>query len=402
MRLAFIAPWYGQDALGGAEAELRGLLQHLKETDAEIEVLTTCVRGLAYDWNENYHKPGETLEEGITVRRFWARLGRKEIYRAINEKLLAFEAITPEEERQFVEEGINSLDLYSYIAENKDSYDLFIFIPYMFGTTYYGCGICSDKTVLIPCFHDEPYFHMGIFKERFSKVRGMIFHSLPESDLARKHYDLSNVSTAVLGEGVDTDFTPDAHRFREKYKIKKPFILCAGRKHASKGTDTLLDYFARYKSDVPGDLGLVLIGPESLPIPGSIQNDVFDLGFVPKQDKYDACGAALALCNLSKNESFSLAAMESWLAYRPVIVNSICAVTSHFVEQSQGGLSVNDYNSFKSSIDYLLENRNEADEMGARGRQYVLQNFSWDAVVDKYLEFFRTQGDGSPVSQREG
>ena len=47
----------------------------------------------------------------------------------------------------------------------------------------------------------------------------MIFHAQPESDLAHLIYGLSEVNTAVLGEGLDTDIYGDERRFREKYKI---------------------------------------------------------------------------------------------------------------------------------------------------------------------------------------
>ena len=55
----------------------------------------------------------------------------------------------------------------------------------------------------------------------------------------------------------------------------------------------------------------MLIGGGELEIPTEIKNDVYDLGFVDLQDKYDAYGAATLLCQPSKNESFSFVIMES-------------------------------------------------------------------------------------------
>ena len=114
------------------------------------------------------------------------------------------------------------------------------------------------------------------------------------------------MKTEVMGLGMDTKLTYDADRFRKKYNINDPFILYAGRKDKGKNIDTLVQYFKRYKQNEQDNLKLVLIGGGELEIPTEIKNDVYDLGFVDLQDKYDAYGAAELLCQPSKNESFSL------------------------------------------------------------------------------------------------
>ena len=64
-KIAFVAPWYGEDIGGGAEAELRDLAHHLKDAGVEPEILTTCVKDFRSDWNVNFHRPGLTEEAGI-------------------------------------------------------------------------------------------------------------------------------------------------------------------------------------------------------------------------------------------------------------------------------------------------------------------------------------------------
>lgn len=388
-KLGFVIPWFGEKIPGGAEAELRGLTRHLAESGIELEILTTCVKEFLADWNENYHKPGVTMEGGITIRRFRVRKRDAEAFHKVNLKLMRNEIpLKGEEEKIFADEMINSPALYEYIAKHKEEYGLFIFIPYMFGTTYYGIQQCMEKAVLIPCFHNESYVYMDIFKQLFPKVAGMIFHAEPEAELAQKVYGLSKADTAVLGEGVDTDLTYDSGRFRQKYKIDQPFILYAGRKDVGKNIYALIHNFAEYKSRNSNDLKLVLIGGGSVVLPESIERDVFDLGFVDLQDKYDAYAAAELLCQPSKNESFSLVIMESWLCERPVLVHADCAVTSHFVRQSGGGLYFQDYFEFEGAVNYLLTHMDIAGEMGRQGRAFVLDHFAWDVIVKKYTAYF--------------
>ena len=395
-KLGFVIPWFGLDIPGGAEAELRGLTKHMHDAGVELEILTTCVKQFASDWSKNAKKAGTSIENGIVVRRFRVRRKRDtRTFAKVNAKLMKGQIpLTAEEEAAFEREMVNSPALYEYIRKHKEEYSLFVFIPYMFGTTYNGIQECFDKAVLIPCFHDESYIYMEIFKKAFSKVKGMIFHALPEQQLAERVYDLSSVHHEVLGEGVDTDLTYDAERFRTKYKIKDPFILYAGRKDAGKNIYSLIYQFEEYKAHHDNDLKLVLIGGGKVEIPDTIEHDVIDLGFLDLQDKFDAYGAATVLCQPSKNESFSLVIMESWLCERPVLVHESCKVTKHFAETSNGGLYFANYLEFEKAIDFYLDNPEKASAMGKLGRQFVLDNFAWDVIVRKYTEYFEKLSKG--------
>mgnify|MGYP001138647466 CR=1 FL=1 len=388
-KIGFVIPWFGMNIPGGAEAALRGLTKHLAESGMELEILSTCVKEFLADWNDNYHKPGLTVEGGITIRRFPVRKRDAEAFHKVNIKLMRNQMpLTEAEEKIFAEEMINSPDLYDYIGEHKEEYGLFVFTPYMFGTTYYGIQRCLEKAVLIPCFHNESYVYMEIFKKIFPKVAGMIFYAQPEAELAKRVYDLSKVNMAVLGGGVYTDITYDSGRFRKKYHIDEPFILYAGRKDVGKNIYTLIHNFAEYKARNHNDLKLVLIGGGTVTLPEAIEKEVYDLGFVDLQDKFDAYAAAHLLCQPSKNESFSLVIMESWLCGRPALVHEECAVTSHFARQSGAGLYFGNYFEFEGAVNYLLKNDGTAAEMGKLGREFVMSHFAWDVIVEKYTAYF--------------
>ena len=337
-KLGFVTPWYGEKIPGGAEMELRGLVHHLHAAGVELEVLTTCVKDFYTDWTKNYHKPGLSDEAGIKVRRFPVQKIDMTEFGAVNYKLMNNMRVSAGEERIYISQSVNSQELYDYIKEYEDEYHAFIFIPYMFGTTYYGCMACPQKAILIPCLHDESYAYMGIYNEAFSRIKGIIYHAQPEYDLANRIYDLSKVKQAVLGEGLDTDISGDPQRFRDRFEIQEPFILYAGRKDSGKNVDTLVRYFEAYKKRNQSLLKLVLIGGGEIEVPESIKDSVIDLGYVETQEKYDACSAALLLCQPSMNESFSLVVMESWLCGRPVLVHEACNVTSYFAKTVGGGL----------------------------------------------------------------
>ncbi|HAF27224.1 MAG TPA: hexosyltransferase [Lachnospiraceae bacterium] len=390
-KIGFVIPWYGDNIPGGAEADLRGIVKHLTARGVDLEVLTTCVKEFAANWSKNYHKEGITEEGGITVRRFPVRQRDRIAFDRINHRLMQGQyKITLKDEETFLREMVNSPALYDYIRDNKDEYSVFVFTPYMFGTTYYGVQACYEKALMIPCFHDEPYAYFEKFSNVYSRVRGMAFHAKPEFNLINGIYDLKNVECRIIGDGMETDLTHDEKRFREKYKADYPFILYAGRKDKGKNIYTLIDYFRelkyRKRDGIYKDLKLVLIGGGEVNIPEDAKNDIIDLGFVPKQDKYDAYSAAAFTCQPSKNESFSLVIMESWLCGRPVMVCEECAVTTNFAKESRGGLFFKDYYDFEAATNFLLTDE-RADEMAQNGRDYVLSHFKWDTIIDLYYDF---------------
>ena len=390
-KIGFVIPWYSENIPGGAEMELRGLTTHLHESGVEVEILTTCVKEFSADWNRNHFKKGIEKVHGFTLRRFKVRKRDTAAFDAVNYKIMNGLPITAEEETTYVNESVNSPDLYKYMAEHKDEYSLFVFIPYMFGTTYNGMQVCPEKTVLIPCFHDEPYVYMDVYKPVFEKIAGIIYHAQPEYELANRIFDLKNVRQAVLGEGVYTELTSDGERFRNKYGIKDDFILYAGRKDTGKMVHVLIKYFDEYKKRQSSKLKLVLIGGGRIDMPEDAvkRGDIIDLGFIDVQDKYDAQAAALTLCQPSQFESFSLVIMESWLNRRPVMVNAKCEITRNFASVTNGGLYFDNYFEFEGALNYLVNHPDIADQMGENGRNYVLSNFAWDVIVERYMNFFK-------------
>ena len=386
--IAFVTPWFGETITGGAEMEARELAHHLSDAGMKVEILTTCVKAFTADWNINYHNAGCFREHGLTVRRFPVRTRDTAAFDAVNAKLIAGKKISKEEERVFLEEMVNSPRLVEYIREHREEYRLFIFIPYMFGTTYHGVQACREQAVMIPCFHEESYAHLPSFAREYSKIAGMVFNAMPEKTLAESLMDLSGTETIVMGIGMDTDIHGSEVYFRKKYGIKEDYILYAGRKDKGKDVDTLLEYFARWKKRCPGDTKLVLIGGGQIGFPQSVRDDVIDLGFVSAQDKYDACAGSLLLCQPSRHESFSLVIMESWLCGRPVLVSGRCDVTRNFVRESNGGLYFSSYPEFERCMEFFRSHPAEAAKMGENGGQYVKAHFAWEKIIANYAAFF--------------
>ncbi len=381
-KIAFVIPWFGKDVPGGAENATKSLIEHLKPY-FEIEVLTTCIKDFHSDWNCNFWREGDYEELGVVIRRFEARKRDPFRFDQINLKLMRGERVSSTEERIFIEDCVCSDNLNKYISEKKGDYKWFIFIPYMFGTTYEGVFAAGEKAVLIPCLHDEGYVHMDIYREMFDKSRKALFLTTTEKSLAEKLFSGNVDKFYFAGLGLDTEVSDIKNAFKKKHGLGD-FLLCAGRKDGSKNTPELVAFFDRYCKERNATLKLVLIGPGQVQMPDN--DNIIDLGFVSKEDQFNAMTDALALVNPSHNESFSIVIMESWLCGRPVLVSGECAVTKDHAMISNGGLFYDDYYTFAECIDYFQQEQKLLEKMAESGREYVKRYFNWNSVVSNYLK----------------
>ena len=388
--ITFVTPWYGPDAPGGAEAETRRLVGQLRRAGVAVEVLTTTTRDLYADWGRDYYPAGVTTIDGVPVRRFPVGQRNRAAFDAVNARLMAGRTVSAADERVYIEEMIRVPALYDFMAREAVR-RLYVFIPYLFATTYFGAQVCPERSVVIPCLHDESYARLGLYREVLPRVRALIFHTAAEQELADRLFpsDAGQIRE-VLGEGVDSDAAGDAARFRRRYGLDGPFVLYAGRREPGKNTPLLLDYWTRYWRAGGRARGapLVLLGPGDVALPTDAADGIRDLGFVPAQDKRDAHAAAGVFCLPSVNESFSIALMESWLAGRPALVHAHCAVTVEHCRLANGGLYFANYDEFAATLDYLFDHPAAAARMGRNGRAYVLSRYQWPTIIPRYRDLF--------------
>jgi glycosyltransferase involved in cell wall biosynthesis len=389
--VAWVIPWYGDNIPGGAEAQCRATARHLARAGHRVEILTTCVREFQSDWSVNHHAPGVETVDGITIRRFPVEPREAAAFDRINARLMRGERVGSADERVFMRNMIRSEALVAYMREHRDHY-VFLPIPYMFGTTLEGALACPERTVLVPCLHDEAYAYMECFGEMFRAVRGAIYHAPAEKRLAERLYGLPSHAGAVVGGGIDEVTEASAARFHAKYG-RAPFLLYAGRKDSGKNVPLLVDYFCHYKNRFGGKLRLILIGNGDVEIPIAHRNrDVLDLGFVSRQEKHDAYAAALALCQPSLMESFSIVTLEAWTAGCPALVHRDCEVTREHCEASQGGLAFGSFAEFAACLRYWERHPDLRARMGRNGAEYVRRNFTWGPILEKYLATLNEKG----------
>ncbi len=107
-----------------------------------------------------------------------------------------------------------------------------------------------------------------------------------------------------------------------------------------------------------------------------------DLGYLSPAEVPDAFAAAEAFLQPSANESFSRTIMESWLAETVVIANRQSDVVTWHCERSGGGLLYDDELELGQCLRFVAEAPEQAAQLARKGRDYVLANYRWPAVLD--------------------
>jgi glycosyltransferase involved in cell wall biosynthesis len=380
---AFVVPRYGEEVVGGAEDLARRTAEELARRGHKVSALTTRAVD-HFTWKDHF-PAGTRMLNGVEVTRFGARTslgdpGLRKVLAAIT----SGSTVSETDQERWLDGVVMSDELIDHLKERGAGYSHLVFLPYLFGTTYFGSMIYPERSYIVPCLHDEPYAHQSLITKMLKRVKGLVFNSPGERALAARLLD-SGDPGPVVGMGFNVHPT-DAAAFFDRTHVRGDFLLYAGRREEGKNTPMLVDYFRRFAALNPGEAKLVLMGAGDIPIPPEASHAIFDLGRVSETQKWDGYAAASVFCQPSVNESLSIVLLESWLAGTPALVHRECDVTRDHVRASGGGLTFKDYPSFAEALMELLSNRDLARRMGESGRRYVLEEYNWDSVIKRLLE----------------
>ena len=390
-KICFVVQRYGKEVNGGAELECMQYAERLIQY-YDVEVLTT--KAIDYQtWKDAYTTEIETIN-GVLVHRFSVDSQRNmDYFNKLSSKVFQYNASEAEEMEWMRAQGPYSTLLFDYIKQNKDKYMAYIFMTYLYCTTFFGMPPVRERAMLIPTAHDEIPIHLNIFKDFFKLPKCIFYNTKIEQKFVEKTFHNEDVvnNNGEGGVGVDIPKDISSTRFKEKYKCDN-FILYIGRIEEHKGCAELFRFFDTYKKRNTTEIKLVLIGKPVMKIPDS--RDIISLGFVSDQDKFDAIAACRILVLPSRFESLSMVVLEAMKMFKPVLVHGKCDVVKNHCVRSNGGLYYNNYYEFEGALNYLLTHHDVAEQMGKNGHQYVEKNYKWDIIIEKLrnmIEYIRSE-----------
>ena len=383
-RIAVVNQRYGDDVNGGSEVYARKLAEHLTKY-YKVDFLTSD----AFDYVT--WKPQECADVedkgGLTVRRFHVAGQRHprwfEFFSRVRVHLGDFGAFL--DEKWLRDQGPYVPDLVKYINDNRDNYDAFIFVTYLYYPVTAGIRGVLDKSVLVPTAHDEFCIYFPIFRRQFTDVAAIAYLTEEEKEFVEGLFHNEGIknTVATMAVSLPEELHPD--EFRKAHSLDRDYIIYAGRIDNSKGCDVMIRCFTDYISKHPeSQLDLVLIGNRVMDIPES--DRIHCLGFVSEQEKFDAMAGARLFWLPSEFESLSISTLECMALGKPGLVNGDCKVLKGHADKSGGVLA---YSGDKECISALAQldrlSSDRYDDLGRRCIAYVKRYYDTDNAEKEYV-----------------
>jgi glycosyltransferase involved in cell wall biosynthesis len=393
-KIAIVIQRCHRKVVGGSESHAWYYANLLKK-DFEVHVLTTTAVD-AESWN-NALPEGDEVNSGIHIKRFKVSQGRASYWGEIYRQLLdefndmksksstgparkLIEWPTAIQEEFIYKQGPYSDDLMNFLSEKGVYYKAIIFLTYLYATTYFGMfHVPESKIIFVPTLHDEPPAYLSVYKNMARRSKIILWNTESESRFGRSLW--GKLPSCIVGMGAETkEFSPADLNF--------PYVMYCGRINAGKGCDRLIEYFLRFKEDCPSDLCLILTGDNEIKLPAS--RDIIFKGNIPEVEKFELMSGASVFVMPSPKESLSIVTLEAMAQKTPILASDGSEVVVDHIKKSKGGLLYGNYGSFKKGIDFLLKNKEESTDMGARGRNYVIENYSTKKIFSKLKKAVET------------
>lgn len=370
--IAVVVPRHADGGtVGGAETLLRQLALRCAGRGLRVRLLTTCAKS-HFTWANE--RPAGVVRDGpIEVEYFPVDDRDAGLFLEHQQTLSRGGDLSREQEEAWLANSVHSRALYEHLR--AADYDRILAGPYLFGLTVGAARIRPDRTLLVPCLHDEPFAYVSLIREMFGAVRGCLFNSEPERDLAARICGLPAARGRVVGMGIEP-FDADPAAFAARHGLGAPYLIYSGRREAAKGTPLLAEYVRVFRERTGRDVRLVMTGSG----PVDAHPFVLDAGLLPEAEKREAMAGARVFCHPSRLESLGIVLLEAFMAGTPALVNEGSEVLQWQCRRSGAGLWFRHYPDFEATLDRLLADEPLRAAMGAQGRRFARTEYSWPAV----------------------
>lgn len=274
--------------------------------------------------------------------------------------------------------------LERFIEDHVADYDLLVTHNNIFRPAVIALEAAKRKgvlSILIPHAHlDDDFYHFQDFLD--SARNANLVLAVPNAACDFFAEKGCNVRYMPAGCDLEESFTvADQDAFRQIYLSSRPFILVLGRKAGAKGYREIIEVVDAI-NQAGRDLLVILIGPDD----DSVQIDSSNAVYLGRQSRSVVRGAlmsSVALCSMSRSESFGIVLLEAWLAGKPVIANIDCAAFHDMAVNDENALLVS-IDNLHQAITRLIDNPSLARQLANAG-QLVAERFGWDKVNSDFI-----------------
>lgn len=253
------------------------------------------------------------------------------------------------------------------------------------------------------------YTKQGFFRKLLLKIDCLIVycstHILVDGESQRKFLIENKIISAhnsqVLGKGsisgVDTNrFVPNQiirEQYRNEFYLSDEVVfLFLGRLNKDKGILDLAKAFSRLNKKFI-NCKLVLVGPDEENLQPQIREicsddqSVIFYGTTRKPEEVLQMGDVF--CLPSYREGFGTSVIEASLLELPIICSDTYGLMETIVDNTTGlRHEVGNIESLYVQMETLMLDQNLRRNLGKNGREFVLENFSSDAISQKWVSYY--------------
>lgn len=173
----------------------------------------------------------------------------------------------------------------------------------------------------------------------------------------------------------------------------RPFLLFMGGFHWTKGTDQLVEAFARVSRTELRDYDLVLAGDqrreriEALVDRLGLRERVRFTGWLMGAEKERTMAHASFIVIPSRLDAMTIVVLEAAAAGKPVLMTTSCGFPE-VAEYGGGHLVEPGVEDLTRGLQWMVEHRDRWPEMSRR-METLTQRYSWSGMTQRYLDVFR-------------
>jgi glycosyltransferase involved in cell wall biosynthesis len=227
-------------------------------------------------------------------------------------------------------------------------------------------------------------FMRTVAKFTFNSVDRVLCYTKTDHDRLRNRSITAPIS--VIHNGIDCEtFTPEAGEDR------KSRVLFVGRFNKSKGVHRLVRAFAGLTADI-SDVGLTLVGDG--PLENHLKESVRRYGIddrvsfegrLPNEALPAIYAESTVFALPSDAEGLPRTVLESLACETPVVTSALPQLEP-LVESVGETVPKKTVTELETALRKLLTNQQRRRELGKRGRERVVENYSWAETVEETTE----------------
>jgi mannosylfructose-phosphate synthase len=239
----------------------------------------------------------------------------------------------------------------------------------------------------------------------FNNVKGQTMTSSVQLEKLNALYNFTAENIEIIPPGVDI------YRYRMlrasenmiQTNLPEKYILNLSRIDSNKGHDLLLRAYARIVNDIP-DVHLVIGGGS--PNPKARELEIFDtmkkiikdnrieekvhiVGYISDEMMLPFYQNAMLFVLPSIFEPFGMTTQEAMACGCPVIASKFGGI-KNAISHGKNGLLIDPQNEteFADAMKMLIQDEILRKRIGKSGSVLIRNEYSWEAIADKFLEFY--------------